>query len=139
MVNKTEMSTTQLNLLLPTHVLNDLLLSEIHSERERAHLVSGEFIEDRRKCARTYMRFSGGSRGGGGSRGSGPPPFVPRCRLFNIGPKIGPPSGPPFFAGIPNLDPPLSKILDPPLRFHRLLSNCLKHKLSFTLPSPFNP
>ena len=45
-----------------------------------------------------------------------PPPFVPRCRLSNIGPKIGPPSGPPFFAGRPNLDPPpLSKILDPPL------------------------
>ena len=34
---------------------------------------------------------SGGSRGGGGSRGSGPPPFGPRCRLFNIGPKVGPP------------------------------------------------
>ena len=29
--------------------------------------------------------------GGGGSRGSGPPPFGPRCRLFNIGPKVGPP------------------------------------------------
>ena len=28
---------------------------------------------------------------GGGSRGSGPPPFGPRCRLFNIGPKVGPP------------------------------------------------
>ena len=27
----------------------------------------------------------------GGSRGSGPPPFGPRCRLFNIGPKVGPP------------------------------------------------
>ena len=44
--------------------------------------------------------------GGGGSRGSGPPLFVPRCRLFNIGPKIGPPSAPPFFAGRPNLGPP---------------------------------
>ena len=44
-----------------------------------------------------------------------PPPFVPRCRLFNIGPKIGPPSGPPFFACRPNLDLPLWKILDPPL------------------------
>ena len=30
---------------------------------------------------------SGGS-GGGGVR---PPPFGPRCRLFNIGPKVGPP------------------------------------------------
>ena len=53
--------------------------------------------------------------GGGGPGGLDPPPFVPRCRLFNIGPKIGPPSGPPFFAYRPNLDPPpLSKILDPP-------------------------
>ena len=25
-----------------------------------------------------------------------PPPFGPRCRLFNIGPKVGPPLGPPF-------------------------------------------
>ena len=33
--------------------------------------------------------------GGGGSRGSGPL-FGPRCRLFNIGPKVGPPLGPPF-------------------------------------------
>ena len=24
---------------------------------------------------------------GGGSRGSGPPPFGPQCRLFNIGPQ----------------------------------------------------
>ena len=32
----------------------------------------------------------------GGSRTPPPrsPPFVPRCRLFNIGPKIGPPSAP---------------------------------------------
>ena len=52
----------------------------------------------------------------GGPGGQDPPPFVPRCRLFNIGPKIGPPSGPPFFAGRPNLDPPLSKMLDPPLK-----------------------
>ena len=45
--------------------------------------------------------------GGGGGPGSlDPPLFVPRCRLFNIGPKIGPPSGPPFFACRPNLDPP---------------------------------
>ena len=41
--------------------------------------------------------------GGGGSRGSGPPPFGPRCRLFNIGPKVGPP--PPFFACRPKMDP----------------------------------
>ena len=43
---------------------------------------------------------------GGGIQGVRTPPFVPRCRLFNIGPKIGPPAGPPFFAGRPNLDPP---------------------------------
>ena len=56
---------------------------------------------------------------GGGGRGVWtPPPFVARCRLSNIGPKIGPPSGPPLFClcVLPNLDPPpLSKILDPPL------------------------
>ena len=41
---------------------------------------------------------------GGGSRGSGPPPFGPRCRLFNIGPKVGPPLGPPpLFACIPKM------------------------------------
>ena len=75
--------------------------------------------------------------GGGGSRGSGPPPFGPRCRLFNIGPKVGPP---PFcecprvgvFFNTPHnvqggggacekscicawTPPPLSKILDPRL------------------------
>ena len=33
---------------------------------------------------------------GGGVQGVRTPPFVPRCRLFNIGPKIGPPSAPPF-------------------------------------------
>ena len=34
-----------------------------------------------------YLRMcSGGSRGGGSG-----PPFGPRCRLFNIGPKVGPP------------------------------------------------
>ena len=32
----------------------------------------------------------------GGSRGSGPPFFGPRCRPFNIGPKIGPLPEPPF-------------------------------------------
>ena len=32
-------------------------------------------------------------RGGGGGRGSGPP-FCTCCRLFNIGPKVGP--HPPF-------------------------------------------
>ena len=31
---------------------------------------------------------------GGGGGGVRTPPFGPRCRLFNIGPKVGPP---PFF------------------------------------------
>ena len=30
-------------------------------------------------------------QGGGGPGGPDPPPFGPRCRLFNIGPKVGPP------------------------------------------------
>ena len=29
--------------------------------------------------------------GGGGGPGGPDPPFGPRCRLFNIGPKLGPP------------------------------------------------
>ena len=40
--------------------------------------------------------YSGGSRGGG-VQGVRTPPFGPRCRLFNIGPKVGPPLGPPPF------------------------------------------
>ena len=49
-----------------------------------------------------------------------PPPFGPRCRLFNIGVKIGPPPGPPFFACRPKMDPPPPfKILDPPLHYYR--------------------
>ena len=36
-------------------------------------------------------KVSGGSGGGGGPGGPDPPPFGPRCRLFNIGPKVGPP------------------------------------------------
>ena len=79
--------------------------------------------------------------GGGGPGGPDPPPFGPQCRLFNIGPKVGPPppwnvddvtramskgrgvlvnvltppppSGNPVSA--PEMDPPLSKILDPHL------------------------
>ena len=39
--------------------------------------------------------------GGGGPGGPDPPPFGPRCRLFNIGPKVGPP----FFACRPKMDP----------------------------------
>ena len=33
---------------------------------------------------------------GGGVQGVRPPPFGPRCRLFNIGPTVGPPLAPPF-------------------------------------------
>ena len=46
--------------------------------------------------------------GGGGEGGPGgpAPPFGPRCRLFNMGPKIVPPPGPPFFACRPKMDPP---------------------------------
>ena len=41
-------------------------------------------------------------------QGGRTPPFGPRCRLFNIGPKVGPPLGPPppFFACRPKMDPP---------------------------------
>ena len=54
---------------------------------------------------------------GGGVQGVRTPPFVPRCRLFNINwtQNWTPVCPPPFFACRPNLDPPLSKILDPPL------------------------
>ena len=36
-----------------------------------------------------------GRMGGGGVQA--PPPFGPLCRLFNSGPKVGPPPGPPLF------------------------------------------
>ena len=49
----------------------------------------------------------GGSRGGG-SRGS-PPLFCPRCGLFNIRPKAGPPPGAPFFACKPKMGPPFQE------------------------------
>ena len=42
-------------------------------------------------------KLFGGQRIHEGGRGSAPPPFWgPRYRLFNIGPKVGPPPGPPF-------------------------------------------
>ena len=43
-----------------------------------------------------------------GGAGGPPPPFGPRCRLVNVGPKVGPPLGPPppFFACRPKMDPP---------------------------------
>ena len=46
------------------------------------------------RCAIYSAPHSGGSRGGGPGGPDPPPPFGPRCRLFNIGPKVGPP--PPF-------------------------------------------
>ena len=43
---------------------------------------------------------------GGGVQGVRTPPFGPRCRLFNIGPKVGPPLGPPpLFSCRPKMDP----------------------------------
>ena len=61
------------------------------------------------------LRIMGGSRGGPDP----PPPWGgPRYRLLNIGPKVGPPPGTPFFACRPKIPPTptphFSKILDPP-------------------------
>ena len=54
----------------------------------------------------TYPAWEDPGVGGGGSRGAGPLPlFGPRCRLFNIGPKVVPPPGPPSFACRPIMDP----------------------------------
>ena len=44
------------------------------------------------------MILPGPGPGGGSPGGPDPTPlFGPRCRLFNIGPKVGPPPGPPSF------------------------------------------
>ena len=48
--------------------------------------------------------------GGGGVR---TPLFGPRCRLFNIGPQIGHPSGPHFSLLVDLRWTPFNKILDP--------------------------
>ena len=48
----------------------------------------------KKKKKNVYCGFMGASGGGLGVR---PPPFGPRYRLFNIGPKIGPPSWTPLF------------------------------------------
>ena len=60
-------------------------------------------IIDRRNCKGISVADPGGVQGV-----RTPPPFGPRCRLFNIGPKVGPPLGPPppFFACRPKMDPP---------------------------------
>ena len=42
-------------------------------------------------------RWAVADPGGGGGPGGPAPPFGPRCRLFNIGPKFGPPLAPPPF------------------------------------------
>ena len=62
-----------------------------------------------------------GGCGRGVSKGSGLPLFVPRCRLFNIGPKVRPPPAP-LFLLVDLIWPPFSKILDPPLS-HGTLCN----------------
>ena len=85
-----------------------------HFARERDHFVRerDNYREGTRSfCEGTRVRsgcpgdvYAVADPGGGGSRGSGPrPPFGPRCRLFNIGPKVGPP--PPCFACRPKMDP----------------------------------
>ena len=62
---------------------------------------------------------------GGGGQGVWTPPFVPRCRLFNIGPKIGPPSGPPFLLVDLIWTPPPFKNPGPaPGLVGQLLLNC---------------
>ena len=63
-VNKAEISTTRLNLLLPTHVLNDLLLSEIHREREcslgvwRIYRRQAEVPENVYEIPQTFIKLS---------------------------------------------------------------------------------
>ena len=47
------------------------------------------------------FELGGGAVADPGGRGSGPP-FWARCRVFNIGPKVGPP---PLFACRPKMDP----------------------------------
>ena len=42
--------------------------------------------------------------GGGGGSGGPDPPFGPRCKLFNIGPKVGPPLGPPPLSLLVGID-----------------------------------
>ena len=70
--------------------------------------------------------------GGGGPGGPDPPFFGPRCRLFNIGSKVGPPSGFPFFFACRHkMDPPFSKILDP-----SMYGKYQSHRESQVLVSP---
>ena len=59
-----------------------------------------------------WLTMSGADRGGGVSR-VWTPPFGPRCRLFNIEPK----AGPPFLRGDLSWTPSLSKILYPPYMY----------------------
>ena len=67
-------------------------------------------------CLRYYLLHTWAGRGGG--RGSGPPLFGPRYRLFNIGPKVGPPLF--LLVDLRLTPPPLSKILDPPLTYQSI-------------------
>ena len=75
----------------------------------------------------TQWRIQGG--GGPGGPDPPPPPFGPRCRLFNIGPKVGPPLGPPppFFACRPKSrwTPPFQKSWIRPWYTHaRYIHSC---------------
>ena len=67
------------------------------------------------------MPYMGGSWGR--VRGVRTPLFGSRYRLFNIGPKVGPPPGPPLFLLVDltwTPPPSLSKILDPALHYLQL-------------------
>ena len=52
------------------------------------------FVNINRPTYRLFIYRPWADPGGGGGP---PPPFGPRCRLFNIGTKVGPPPGPPLF------------------------------------------
>ena len=58
------------------------------------------------KALRILLLLVMGGSGGGGSRGTGTALFGPRCRLSNIGPKVGTPDGPPFLLVNLRLTPP---------------------------------
>ena len=53
--------------------------------------------------------LQGRIQGGGAGVRTPPPHFGPRCRLFNIGTKVGSPPGPPFLACRPIIPPPFQK------------------------------
>ena len=73
-------------------------------------------------------------RGGGGSRGSGPPFLGHDIGFLTLGPKLDPSwTPPPFFACRPKMDPPpFEQILDPPLYGMLILDS----RLAGRSPSP---